>query len=241
MTFKLLVYDLDGTLFETLPDLCTAVNRSLATHGHPTRSPVEVRHAIGDGARILIARLVRPGTSDTEVDQVWSTFKGVYLEVCTESSYLLPGTENFLAARQQETPERFQAILTNKPQAPSDRLAACFKMERWIGKVVGGDTELGKKPDPTGLLHLMDWADASPQQTLMIGDGPADLAVAQRAGVKCVLIDGGYGNSHELDGLPWDWKVANFAELAAIWPEIEPRNGGKRFLSLPDRRGAHYI
>lgn len=222
MPFKLLVYDLDGTLFETLPDLVTAVNRSLSIHGHPTRTPVEVRHAIGDGARILIARLVRPQTSESETNQVWDTFKDVYLEVCAQSSYLLPGTEAFLAARQQDATDRFQAILTNKPQAPSDRLAACFKMERWIGKVIGGDTELGKKPDPTGLIHLMDWANASAEQTLMIGDGPADLAVAQRAGVKCVLIDGGYGNSHELEGLPWEWKVANFDELAALWPEIEP-------------------
>lgn len=222
MHFKLLVYDLDGTLFETLPDLCTAVNQSLGSHGHPLRTQTEVREAIGDGARILIARLAPKGTPEMEVDRIWSTFRSVYTEVCTDSSYLLPGTEDFLAARMQERPQRFQAILTNKPQAPSDRLAAHFEMERWIGKVVGGDTELGKKPDPTGLIHLMNWAGATPDQTLMIGDGPADLAVAQQAGVKCVLVEGGYGNARELDNLPWAWKVANFTELAALWREIEP-------------------
>lgn len=223
MHFKLLVYDLDGTLFETLPDLCTAVNKSMEAHGHPVRTQTEIREAIGDGARILIARLVPKGSSETLIDEVWSTFRNVYLQVCTESSHLLPGVEDFLSARIREDDHRFQAILTNKPQAPSDRLATSFKMERWVGKVIGGDTELGKKPDPTGLRHLMDWAGATPDQTLMIGDGPADLAVAQRAGVKCVLIQGGYGNPEELDGLPWAWKVANFKELAALWREIEPR------------------
>jgi phosphoglycolate phosphatase-like HAD superfamily hydrolase len=225
MHFKLLVYDLDGTLFETLPDLCTAVNLSLAAHDHPQKSLDEVRKAIGDGARILIARLVRPGSSDVEIDAVWETFRVEYLKVCADSSFLLPGVEEFLESRRQDSPGRFQAILTNKPQAPSDALARRFKMDRWIGRVVGGDTPLGKKPETGGLLDLMAWASATPEQTLMIGDGPADLAVAQNAGVKCVLVEGGYGNSQELEGRPWAWKVANFAELAALWGEIEPRNG----------------
>jgi len=225
MYFKLLVYDLDGTLFETLPDLCTAVNLSLAAHGHPQKSQSEVRRAIGDGARILIARLVSPGTSEAGIDTVWETFRDRYLEVCADSSYLLPGVESFLEARHHDFPGRFQAILTNKPQAPSDALAKRFEMERWIGRVVGGDTSLGKKPETGGLTDLMHWANATPDQTLMIGDGPADLAVAQNAGVKCVLVEGGYGNTQELEGLPWAWKVANFTDLAALWGEIEPRNG----------------
>lgn len=223
MHFKLLVYDLDGTLFETLPDLCTAVNLSLAAHGHPQKTQTEVRHAIGDGARILIARLVPPGSTDEEVDVVWATFRDTYLKVCADSSFVLPGVEAFLEARRLDLPERYQAILTNKPQAPSDALASRFQMDRWIGRVIGGDTPLGKKPETGGLRALMTWAGATEDQTLMIGDGPADLAVAQNAGVKCVLVEGGYGNSSELEGLPWAWKVANFNELAAIWEEIEPR------------------
>jgi phosphoglycolate phosphatase len=225
MTFKLLVYDLDGTLFETLPDLCTAVNLSLAAHNLPPKSLDEVKRAIGDGARILIARLVPAGSSEAEIDSVWETFRIKYMDVCADSSFLLPGVENFLEERRMDCPHRFQAILTNKPQAPSDALVERFEMKRWIGRTVGGDTPLGKKPDPGGLIDLMNWAGASPDETLMIGDGPADLAVAQNAGVKCVLVEGGYGNPHELEGLPWAWKVANFSVLAELWPEIEPRNG----------------
>ncbi len=224
MFFKLLVYDLDGTLFETLPDLGTAVNLALVHHGHPGVSLQNVRSAIGDGARILISRLVRPGSSETEIDRVWTTFREDYLQTCTESSYLLPDVETFLTARHQDQPTRRQAVLTNKPQAPTDRIASHFKLERWIGKVMGGDTDLGRKPDATGLRHLMDWAQATPDETLMIGDGPADLVVAQNAGVRCILVEGGYGNPEELDGLSWNWKVANFAQLAVRWPEIEPGN-----------------
>jgi phosphoglycolate phosphatase len=180
----------------------------------------QVRKAIGDGARILIARLVQPGSPEAEVDRVWATFREVYEALCADTSYLLPGVEPFLEARGAEPSPPLQAILTNKPQAPSDRLAQRFGLDRWVGMVVGGDTPLGRKPDPTGLRSLMEWAGAEPGETLMIGDGPADLEVARRAGVNCVLVEGGYGDSRELEGLPWRWKVGGFAELADRWPEI---------------------
>lgn len=223
MPFKLLVYDLDGTLFETLPDLSRAVNHALVAHGHPAVTQPQVRRAIGDGARVLIARLVRPGSSEAQVDQVWASFRGIYEATCADSSFVLPGVETFLQARSLDFPLRRQAILTNKPQSPSDLLARRFGMDRWIGRVIGGDTSWGRKPDPTGIRHLMEWAQALPEETLMIGDGPADLDVACRAQVPCVLVEGGYGNALELEGLPWKWKVANFEQLASLWPQIEPR------------------
>jgi phosphoglycolate phosphatase len=221
MPFKLLVYDLDGTLFETLPDLARSVNQALAVHGHATVTEAEVRRAIGDGARILIARLVPAGSSEVEIDRVWSTFREIYETLCADTSFLLPGVERFLEARHAEGNFLRQAILTNKPQAPSDVLAQRFRLDRWIGRVIGGDTSLGRKPDPAGLLSLMQEAQASPLETLMIGDGPADLEVARRAGVRCVLVEGGYGDARELEGLPWSWKVADFLELADLWAEIE--------------------
>jgi phosphoglycolate phosphatase len=221
MPFKLLVYDLDGTLFETLPDLARSVNQALVVHGHAAATETEVRRAIGDGARILIARLVPAGAPEEEIDRVWATFREVYEALCADTSHLLPGVEGFLEARRSTANPPRQAILTNKPQAPSDVLAQRFRLDRWIGTVVGGDTSLGRKPDPTGLRHLMEEAQASPGETLMIGDGPADLEVARRAGVRSVLVEGGYGDPRELEGLPWDWKVADFPELAVRWPEIE--------------------
>ena len=216
----MLVYDLDGTLFETLPDLARAVNRALAHHGHPEANESQVRKAIGDGARTLIARLVPSGSGDAVIEQVWATFKDVYEANCTQTSFVLPGVEMFLQARATDDPAPRQVILTNKPQSPSDSLVQAFGLDRWIARVIGGDTPFGRKPEPTSLLHLMEEAQATPSETLMLGDGPADLEVARRAGVACVLLEGGYGNPEELAGLKWDWKARDFEELNVLWPEI---------------------
>lgn len=220
MPFRLLVFDLDGTLVESLPDLHAAVNLALADHELPTRSVEEVREAIGDGARLLIARCMPSGSAEDSIDAVWSTFKGHYIRTCRDRSYALPGTIEFLRARAADEPRPRMAILTNKPQAPTNLLVHHLGLDRWIDRALGGDTPLGRKPDPVGLRALMSEFGATPETTLMIGDGPADLAVAKAAGSPAILLSTGYGKREELDGLPRLREVADLAELERIWPEL---------------------
>jgi len=181
----------------------------------------DVRSAIGDGARVLIERLSPPRASTSEIDEILDLFHGHYLRVCRDHSTLRAGALEFVHRRAQDFPGRFQAILTNKPQAPTDRLVDPSGLLPAIGRTLGGDTPLGKKPDPTGLRDLMRWADADSGQTLVIGDGPADLAVAHAAGVDAVRMDGGYGQTPELDPLPCSWRAGSFQELESLWPRIE--------------------
>lgn len=220
MSFRLIVYDLDGTLVESLPDLHTTVNLALGEHGFPLRSVDEVRRAIGDGARLLLQRSLPEGTSETDTDAVWGSFRHHYVAECTRRSFLYPGVEAFLAARAAQAPAPVQAILTNKPQAPTDVMVRHFGLDRWISRAVGGDTSLGRKPDPTGLFDLMREAGADADSTLMVGDGPADLAVAQAAGVRCILLATGYGKREELEGLPRWREIADISALEALWPDL---------------------
>ncbi len=220
MSFRLLVYDLDGTLVESLPDLHATVNLALGDHGFPLRTQDEVRRAIGEGARVLLQRSLPEGASEADTDTVWGSFRHHYVAECTRRSYLYPGVEAFLAARAAESPAPVQSLLTNKPQAPTDVMVRHFGLDRWISRALGGDTALGRKPDPTGLLDLVREADATPETTLMIGDGPADLAVAQAAGVRCILLATGYGRREELEGLPRWREIADIAALESLWPEL---------------------
>jgi phosphoglycolate phosphatase len=220
--YRLIVYDLDGTLFETLPDLWTAANLALAERGHRTMTLEEVRAAIGDGARVLIERLCPPGAAMSEIDLVLELFREQYLRVCRDHSTLCAGALEFVRGRATDNPGRFQAILTNKPQRPTDLLVEHSGLIPFVGRTLGGDTSLGRKPDPAGLRALMLWAGAKANQTLLIGDGPADLAVAQAAGVDSVRLDGGYGQSQELDAFPCSWRANSFTFLESLWPQIEP-------------------
>jgi phosphoglycolate phosphatase len=214
-----LVYDLDGTLLETLPDLHLATNLALADRGHPPVTLEAARSAIGDGARILVQRLCPAGSSEEEVDRTLERFHHHYGRVCLQDSTLRDGALDFV--RRRAGTDRFQAILTNKPQSPTDRLVDHFGLRQWIFRSQGGDTPFGRKPSPEGLRGLIHLAGASPETTLVIGDGPADLEVARAGGCKCVRLDGGYGNPAQLDALPSDWQVGSFAELESLWPSIE--------------------
>ncbi|MBK9578146.1 MAG: HAD family hydrolase [Fibrobacteres bacterium] len=216
--YRLLIYDLDGTLLETLEDLAEAIQRAFQARGHGEVAVGQVRAAIGDGARSLIQRLLPEGHAPSELDATLDLFREAYLGTCCRRTSWLPGAQRFLLARHQERPDRRQAILTNKPQAPTDLLMVHLRMDEWIGRAIGGDTAFGKKPDPDGLRELMRWAGAAPSEVLMIGDGPADLQVAQAAGVDAVLLSGGYGQEHELEGLPAIVRVGGLDELDKLWP-----------------------
>jgi phosphoglycolate phosphatase len=220
--FRLIVYDLDGTLFDTIPDLLAAANLALADRGHPTADLAQVRMAIGDGARKLIHRLAGQDCPESEIDRIMERFHPHYLRLCCDRSTPREGAVEFLKRRAADFPGRFQAILTNKPQAPTDRLVAHHGMDAWIRRSIGGDTPWGRKPETAGLLELMRWAGATPERTLLIGDGPADLEVARAAAIRSIRLDGGYGDPETLDGLPCTWRAGGFPELETRWVWVEP-------------------
>lgn len=214
------MYDLDGTLLETLSDLRTAANLALAERGWPVADLERTRAAIGDGARSLIQRLLPQGTSEREVDLVLERFHAHYRTVCTQSSTERVGALDFVRRRTAD-PGLVQVVLTNKPQSPTDRLLDHLGFRPAIVLAIGGDTPWGRKPDPTGLRELMRRAGTGPSTTLMIGDGPADLAVAQATGVRSVRLDGGYGAPELLDALPCTWRASSFEQLETLWGGIE--------------------
>jgi phosphoglycolate phosphatase len=220
--FQLIVYDLDGTLFDTIPDLLAAANLALADRGYPTADLAQVQKAIGDGARKLIHRLAGLDCPESEIDRIMERFHPHYLRLCCDRSTPREGAIEFLKHRAADFPGRFQAILTNKPQAPTDRLVHHHGMDAWVKRVIGGDTPFGRKPETAGLLELMRWAGAAAERTLIIGDGPADLAVALAAGIRSIRVDGGYGDAAALDALPSTWRADGFPELETRWVWVEP-------------------
>jgi len=213
---KAVVFDLDGTLVETLPDLHRATVELLREEGLPPLPAEAVRRMIGDGARRLVERALaaagRP-VDDATLDRLHRRFLEIY-----EAD---PHRESRLPAGVRETLETLRAegfdlaVCTNKPQRPSVAILEAFDLLPYFDLVLGGDVLPVRKPDPQPLLHLLDRLGVPPARAVMVGDSRNDRLTAQRAGVPCVLLAEGYGE-HRAEELEPEAIVEGFAELPPV-------------------------
>lgn len=187
----LVVFDLDGTLVDSRQDLAFAVNSMLASLGARPLAESDVTGMVGEGARVLVERaLASAGRPVSDSDRAL----GLFLE--NYDAHLLDRTQPYegiprLVAELQDLATL--AVLTNKPADASRRILAGLRLDRYFATVLGGDGAHGRKPDPAGLLHLIDEAGPSREHTVMIGDSRIDMETARNAGVRCCLVRWGFG------------------------------------------------
>lgn len=219
---SLIVFDLDGTLFNTLGDLAVAVNFALSHFGLPEHDEQRVRTFIGNGSMKLIERsmgeaalpenIARTGVTVEMVHKVYSDF---YWEHCTERTLPNPGVVEFL----RNTHARV-AMLTNKPERPTFKLLEHFHLRDRFEFVLCGDTTPERKPSPAGLLKIMESAGASPAETVMVGDDQPDILAARNAGVDCITLLCGFGTPVNLLPLKPENTVESYAEMCQLLSKI---------------------
>jgi len=221
---KLLVFDLDGTLVDSLGDLHSALTRAFGTLGHPLPSREATNIAIGDGAGLLVRRLLPEGYSEVEFQEAFRSFRREYNGRACEETTLYPGVREFFAALASRSERPRLAVLTNKPQIPAHALLEHFCLfELGVEWLVGGDTFATRKPDPEGLLWLMEQAGVSAAETAMVGDGAADQGVARAVGTEFVALESGYGNPDAFTERPAG-AYPGFAAFARAWLASSLRN-----------------
>ena len=209
---KLLVFDLDGTLIDSAPDIAHGINTVLRRHGLPEREYKYVVWAMGHGAWHLLKLCLPDGECPLSVDDFYAEFLEYYTAHASERTVLYPGVKEFL-----ETAECAKALLTNKAEAPTRVILRNLGVERFFDAVVGGDTLPVRKPDPMGLRMLAELGGVDLSDVLMVGDATPDVECAKNAGVDCVLIeDDGYGKREELALFDVRWRVAHFSDIAAL-------------------------
>jgi phosphoglycolate phosphatase len=199
----LVVFDLDGTLVDSLDDLHASVNHALRELGLPPRSREEVHGFVGEGVRLLLARAVAP--HDHLLEPALAAWRPHYEAHCLDRTRPYPGVEALLASA-----GRTLAVNTNKPGALARRILGGLGLLPRFAAVVGGD-EAPRKPDPTGLLEIRARVGATPDATVFVGDSHVDVAVARAAGVPMVAVTWGYGARAELAAAG----ATTFAESAA--------------------------
>jgi phosphoglycolate phosphatase len=213
---RLLVFDLDGTLVDSSQDLADSVNAMLGELGAPPLSETEVTRMVGEGAAVLVRRaLVRAGV-EVDARAALDCFLKHYDLRLLATTKPYPGMVEALTALR----DRYAlAVLTNKPGLPTMRLLEGLGLIELFRDVIGGDTAYGRKPDPAGLLALVDRASATPETTLLVGDSPVDLATARAAGTRICLARYGFGYRFEGNGFRGDELFVDSA--SALLPVIE--------------------
>lgn len=213
------LFDLDGTLVHTVPDLARAVDGALAAEGLPPAGPEKVAVWVGNGMDSLIHRALT-GRMDGQAEpalhaRAKARFYALYeANVCVESR-LYDGARACLEAlRAERLPT---AIVTNKPLGFTVQLVHALGLAGLIGTIVGGDSVPRKKPDPMPLRHALDnlflRADA---RTLFVGDSVNDVRAARNAGFPVVCTDYGYNHGQDIRDAEPDLVVPSLAELPAL-------------------------
>ena len=190
---RAVVFDLDGTLVDTAPDLTAALNHVLPRVDRGPVTVAAVRTMVGQGLRRLIERsLIATGGIPEEAD-LESMFAGAfefYGEHLTDQSFPFPGASDVLDHLTEAGV--ILGVCTNKPIALSERLLAELDLTKYFAAILGGDSLAVKKPDAAHLLTTLEQMSAKTDQAVMIGDSQADIAVARAADVSVVAVSYGY-------------------------------------------------
>ena len=194
MTARLVVFDLDGTLVDSKRDLADAANALIAERGGMPLTEDQVAGMVGEGAALLVRRALRAAGIDPDLRGALARFLELYDERVLVHTAAYDGIEEVLATLAPRVP---MAVLTNKPTRATERILSGLGLREHFRDVIGGDTPLGRKPDPAGMQELIARAGATPGTTWLVGDSRVDLDTARRAGTRICLARYGFGYRFE--------------------------------------------
>lgn len=220
----MLVFDLDGTLVETAPDLTAALNTVLAIEGLPRADPIRARNAIGHGARAMIKRAltdISEPADDARLDRLLAEFLDYYVAHIADESHVFPGV---IAALDGLEAEGWQfAVCTNKRAPLANSLLDALDLSRRFKVIAGPDTYGIAKPDPAHLLRTIEAAGGLAERAIMVGDSRTDVDTARAALVPVVGVDFGYTDTPMAEIAPdvvighYDTLADAAARLSAGW------------------------
>lgn len=218
---RAILFDLDGTLVDSVPDITAAVNELLAGRGLPPLAIEQVRGMIGGGVRKLVERaLATSGValSQAVLDEADHDMGPIYRRHLTRLTRLMPGAAETLA--------HFHAagtrlgVVTNKPQAATRDILLHFRLFERFGAIVGGDAAGGRlKPAPDALLMALDTLGVAADAAVMVGDSATDVAAARAAGMPVILVRGGYTKA-PVEELGADLVCSSLSDLPAALSDL---------------------
>ncbi len=207
----ILLFDLDGTLVDTAPDLVATLNTILLRNNREPLPLESVVKLVGDGARALLDRGFREtGAPADNLDALVTEFIDIYIESATLHSRPFPDVLEVLDGF--ATAGHRMAVCTNKPQRPSEIILHELDLMRFFDVVVGGDRLPTRKPDAGHLLGALELMNVSGRSSIMVGDSLNDVVSARKAKMPVIVVSYGYSTTPPAE-LGGDVLINKFADL----------------------------
>ncbi len=216
--FRAVVFDLDGTLIDSVPDIADALNMVMAELGRVGFTAARVRDMVGSGWNGLLERAMTMtgGMPDQGLEWVTACFRDHYVPRSTRLSSLYPTAMDTIRALHGDGLKL--GICTNKRQAATDVVVAGFGLAAYVDAVVGGDTGV-MKPDPRHIAVVLERLGIDPGDALMVGDSRADADAARGLGMPIVLVRYGY-TAEPVESLGGDRLIDRMSELHDVMPQL---------------------
>ncbi len=212
-SWRLFIFDLDGTLIDSKTDIATAVNLSLERLSLSPIPVSKILQFVGDGVQRLIQRSLREATSieplDVQISEAVRLFREEYERHLLDTTRLYPGVNAVLDGLAWAA----LAVVSNKPERYSRRILSELGIVGRFRIVLGGDSTPKPKPDSAPLVAVMSHCDAQPSETVMIGDSPTDILAGKAAGVFTCGVTGGFRSRQELENAGCDLLLSGIADL----------------------------
>lgn len=214
---RLVTFDLDGTLVDSVPDLAVAIDLACSDLALRVPGAVKVRQWVGDGVRRLVKRALT-GTENGEpaaplFQHGMQLFRRYYREHLSDHTRLYPGVREVLDRLRAQGLQL--ACVTNKSQEFTGPLLEALDLSRYFGAVVSGDTLAERKPSPVPLLHVAEALAIAPTSACMVGDSANDMRAARAAGFVPVAVSYGYGSAADVAATGPETLLASLPELPA--------------------------
>lgn len=193
--FDGVIFDLDGTLADTLHDIARAMNHALETHGLPIHAIEAYRHFLGSGLGVLVEHAL-PAGARSRKDELVAAFRARYIDHLLVETKPYPGIVELLAALQLRGAAL--AVLSNKPQLPTERIVAALFPDTHFAAVYGQRAEVPRKPDPSAAVEIAAAMSLPCDRVAFVGDTDIDVETALRAGMLPVAVSWGFRSREEL-------------------------------------------
>ena len=191
--YKLVIFDMDGTILDTLEDLKNATNYALRAHNYPERTLEEVKSFVGNGILLLIKRAVPEGTGEEDIQRVYETFTKYYGEHCADATKPYDGILPLIQSLRANGIKT--AVVSNKADFAVQELVEAYFPD-CFDVAIGERAGIQKKPAPDSVFEVIRALNMTPEDAVYVGDSDVDLATAKNAGLPCIAVEWGF-RSHD--------------------------------------------